>query len=307
MDDELRKELLRKALKEKNKGKKYMVCRYQQKFPDSAEREYIRIINSYMAAEKEILIKYIPLLKQILNEASQFHTDSKKDNENRRKKSRLSVIDNIIVKLTVLFKSIEKEVEAAAGLFDLKRKIDNIANLGQKLTTLEWKKAVRKALGINLLDDYYSGDIYKDLLEKWVSDNVDLIKTAQSNSLDKMKEIVYQNYMKGTTTTDIVKEIQRQYGMTKRHTKLIARDQMGKLNSKISQYKQQDAGIEEYIWSTAGDERVRNSHRELNGKKFRWDSPPLNSDGRRCHPGEDYQCRCIALAVIDIDTVDLPV
>lgn len=42
----------------------------------------------------------------------------------------------------------------------------------------------------NLLDDYYSGDIYKDLLEKWVSDNVDLIKTAQSNSLDKMKEIV---------------------------------------------------------------------------------------------------------------------
>ena len=200
LNDEIRKELLRKALKEKNKGKRYVVCKYQQKFPDSAEREYIRIVNSYMAAEKEILIKYIPLLKQILNEASQFHTDSKKDNENRRKQSRLSVIDNIIVKLTVLFRSIEKEVEAASGLYDLKRKINNIANLGQKLTTLEWKKAVRKALGINLLDDYYSGDIYKDLLEKWVSDNVDLIKTAQSNSLDKMKEIVYQNYMKGTTT-----------------------------------------------------------------------------------------------------------
>ena len=200
MNDELRKELLRKSLKEKNKGKRYVVCKYQQKFPDSAEREYIRIVNSYMAAEKEILIKYIPLLKQILNEASKFHTDSKKDNENRRKQSRLSVIDNIIVKLTVLFRSIEKEVEAASGLYDLKRKINNIANLGQKLTTLEWKKAVRKALGINLLDDYYSGDIYKDLLEKWVSDNVDLIKTAQSNSLDKMKEIVYQNYMKGTTT-----------------------------------------------------------------------------------------------------------
>ena len=200
MNDELRKELLRKALKEKNKGKRYVVCKYQQKFPDSAEREYIRIVNSYMAAEKEILIKYIPLLKQILNEASQFHTDSKKDNENRRKQSRLSVIDNIIVKLTVLFRSIEKEVEAAAGLYDLKRKINNIANLGHKFTTMEWKKAVRKALGINLLDDYYSGDIYKDLLEKWVSDNVDLIKTAQNNSLDKMKEIVYQNYMKGTTT-----------------------------------------------------------------------------------------------------------
>lgn len=200
MNDEIRKELLRKALKEKNKGKRYVVCKYQQKFPDSAEREYIRIVNSYMAAEKEILIKYIPLLKQILNEASQFHTDSKKDNENRRKQSRLSVIDNIIVKLTVLFRSIEKEVEAAAGLYDLKRKINNIANLGHKFTTMEWKKAVRKALGINLLDDYYSGDIYKDLLEKWVSENVDLIKTARSNSLDKMKEIVYQNYMKGTTT-----------------------------------------------------------------------------------------------------------
>ena len=200
LNDELRKELLRKSLKEKNKGKRYVVCKYQQKFPDSAEREYIRIVNSYMAAEKEILIKYIPLLKQILNEASQFHTDSKKDNENRRKQSRLSVIDNIIVKLTVLFNSIKKELEAAAGLYDLKKRIEDIANLGQRLSALEWKKAVRKALGINLLDDYYSGDIYKDLLEKWVSDNVDLIKTAQNNSLDKMKEIVYQNYMKGTTT-----------------------------------------------------------------------------------------------------------
>ena len=260
-----------------------------------------------MAAEKEILIKYIPLLKQILNEASQFHTDSKKDNENRRKQSRLSVIDNIIVKLTVLFKSIEKEVEAAAGLFDLKRKIDNIANLGHKFTTSEWKKVIRKTLGINLLEDYYSGDIYKDLLEKWVSDNVDLIKTVQNKSLDKMKEMIYQNYMKGTATTDIVKEIQRQYGMSKRHARLVARDQMAKLNSKITQYQQRDAGIEEYIWSTSEDEQVRDSHRELNGKKFRWDNPPLNSDGRRCHPGEDYQCRCIASAVIDIDTVDIPV
>ena len=68
-----------------------------------------------------------------------------------------------------------------------------------------------------------------------------------------------------------------------------------------------DAGIEEYIWSTTGDERVRDSHRELNGKKFRWDTPPENSDGRACHPGEDYQCRCIGRPVFKKSTLNLPI
>lgn len=58
MDERLRKELLRSELKERNNGKKIIRCKYRPKYPDSAEREYVRLINAYMTIEKEVLIKY---------------------------------------------------------------------------------------------------------------------------------------------------------------------------------------------------------------------------------------------------------
>lgn len=307
MDDEFRKELFREELRKKNKGKKSVSCKYRPKYPVSAEREYLRMVNEYMAIEREILMKYIPEIKQILNEGTRYHADSKKENEEKRKIARFSVIDNTIVQLTILFKTIKRELDAAFGLYDLKREINKIANLDHKLTIREWKKAVGKTLGINLLDDYYSGDYYREMLEKWVSNNVELIKTVSGQSLEKMKELVYQNYMKGSTTTGIVKEIQRQYGMSKRHAKLIARDQTAKLNADITESQQRDAGVSRYKWSGVMDQRERKSHRELEGKTFSWDNPPDVGGDRRCHPGQDYQCRCCAIPVFDIDTLDLPV
>lgn len=41
LDERLRKELLRSELKERNKGKKIIRCKYRPKYPDSAEREYV--------------------------------------------------------------------------------------------------------------------------------------------------------------------------------------------------------------------------------------------------------------------------
>ena len=260
LDERLRKELLRSELKERNKGKKIIRCKYRPKYPDSAEREYVRLINAYMTIEKEVLMKYIPEIKQILNDGTQLHTDSKKDNEKKRRTARFSALDNTIVRLTILFKAIQRELDSAFGLYDLKRQINRIANLDHKLTVREWKKAVSKTLGIDLLDDYYSGEYYEQILEKWVSDNVDLIKTVPNQSLERMKELVYESYMKGSTTTNIVREIQRQYGMSKRHAKLIARDQTAKLNADITESQQRDAGVSKFDWSGVMDRRERKSH-----------------------------------------------
>ena len=103
--------------------------------------------------------------------------------------------------------------------------------------------------------------------------------------------------------------LEQHYSVDRRHAKLLARDQIAKLNGDITQQQQQDAGVVEYVWSTSGDSRVRPSHAALNHKRFRWDDPPVVDEktGRRCHPGKDYQCRCCALPVFNIKTVDLPV
>lgn len=55
-----------------------------------------------------------------------------------------------------------------------------------------------------------------------------------------------------------------------------------------------------YIWKTQDDDKVRRSHAWLNNKKFLWSNPPItNKEGTRNHPGGDYNCRCIAIPVID--------
>ncbi|MFZ4125047.1 MAG: phage minor head protein [Rickettsiales bacterium] len=52
-----------------------------------------------------------------------------------------------------------------------------------------------------------------------------------------------------------------------------------------------------YIWRTAGDGKVRASHAANEGKIFAWDTPPPTG-----HPGEDYNCRCKAVAYIQGST-----
>ena len=44
-----------------------------------------------------------------------------------------------------------------------------------------------------------------------------------------------------------------------------------------------------YVWRTRGDERVRLSHAQNDGRLFAWDEPPATG-----HPGEDFGCRCTA-------------
>lgn len=308
MDDSVRKIILREQLEKKCHGKKTVRSKYKMKYPDSAEREYLRTVNEYMAIEKDVLMKYVPEIKRIINEGTpKFNTDAKNENDRKRRLVRFSEIDNTIRRLQMLFESIQKELDSAFGMYDLKRNIEKIAGLDHKLSIREWKKAVNKTFGIDILEDYYSGDFYGEMIEQWVSQNVDLIKTQPKESLGRMKELIYKDYMSGKSTSNIVKELQAQYGMDKRHAQLIARDQTAKLNSEITQSQQRDAGVSKYEWSGTLDRRERDSHRALEGKVFSWDNPPETEGGRRCHPGEDYQCRCCALPVFELDNLDLPV
>jgi SPP1 gp7 family putative phage head morphogenesis protein len=117
-----------------------------------------------------------------------------------------------------------------------------------------------------------------------------------------------EGYLAGKSNTAVGREIQEEYGMGRRHAQFIARDQIAKLNADLCQAQQKDAGVEEYVWSTSGDRRVRERHQELDGNRFKWNDPPIVDErsGRRCHPGQDYSCRCVALPVFNLPELNLP-
>lgn len=279
--------------------KKEIRARMPQRFPMTAEREYLRFTNSYMRELKKILQEELPTLKteykRQIKEAESMRNDGIFD--------LAGFIADFIARIHGKMMGRLNEMEESGSMLKMLRKIGMIA----KSTEIsEWKKQVRKTLGVDIYEDYYNGDFFASELENWVNDNVGLINTIPENMLGRMQKIILDGYNNGRSTTDITEQIQESYQISKRHARLIARDQMGKLNARINRKLHEDAGVHKYEWSDSGDQRVRESHRRLNGQIFEYSNPPETDDGRHCNPGEDYQCRCVDLAVFDFDTLTLP-
>ena len=57
----------------------------------------------------------------------------------------------------------------------------------------------------------------------------------------------------------------------------------------ISERRQRALGIDQYIWRSRDDAKVRHTHAEHDDKVSDWDNPPESG-----HPGQAYNCRCFA-------------
>lgn len=298
MDDmNLNRETLKRCKKRFGRHQ-VLYGKYDPKIPESAEREYIRLTNEYLKILKDELGKELPNLKEVYrkNREEDISNGIRRDSET-----------DIQLAVSRIFSKIQNKVIEKVSTFNLRGRLEFLANLNRKLTVREWKKVIKTTLGVDIREDYYLGEFYLKELQEWMNENVDLIKTIPEETLDKMRNIINEGYSSGKTTTRMTRDIQSIYRVSKRRARFIARDQVAKLSGRIQKAQQEDAGITEYIWSTTGDERVRDSHRSLNGKKFSWGDPPENSDGRKCHPAQDYGCRCIGRPVFNRNTINLPI
>lgn len=303
MDEQTKEQAVKKFY-----GHDRLKAKYTPQIPAALEREYKRIINQYMRLLKEEFEKELPNLKQIYrqeladNEESRlYHTDS---------------ATGLFIAIEKMFQNISNSLITRVAKYNLHAKLEALAARGQKLSIAEWKKAIKATFGLNLKEDVYSGDVMRQMMQTWTEQNVDLISTIPHDTLGKMKEIIYDGFDKGKPTKDIAREIQMAYGTSKAHAQFIARDQCAKLNGEIQRSQQQSAGVTHYIWSCSKDERVRDCHAELDGKMFDWNNPPEMwyetkagrvYTGRFCHPGEDYQCRCVGRPVFDASTMNFEV
>lgn len=134
----------------------------------------------------------------------------------------------------------------------------------------------------------------------FIEDNIRLIRSLTGDQISIVRDVITDAGVSGRSASDITKDLQERLGITRSRANLIARDQVLKLHSNLTKTRQTTAGIRQYVWTTSSDERVRPYHFDLNGTTQAWDNPPITAeDGSQNHPGEDYQCRCIAFPVID--------
>jgi SPP1 gp7 family putative phage head morphogenesis protein len=95
--------------------------------------------------------------------------------------------------------------------------------------------------------------------------------------------------------------------------RLIARTETQKASTALTQARSEDLGVEWYVWETSQDERVRRSHRKMQGTICRWDDPP-NPERLVGEPakhggypaGDIYNCRCYPAPLLRYEQVSWP-
>lgn len=127
-----------------------------------------------------------------------------------------------------------------------------------------------------------------------IEENVALVENAMREMSADLARELQDAISRGERPDAIVSIFEHRLGVSESRLKLIARDQTSKAQGELSKIRQEALGVKRYMWSTSGDERVRASHRALDGQIFSWDNPPPEG-----HPGEAVNCRCIAAPLLD--------
>lgn len=143
----------------------------------------------------------------------------------------------------------------------------------------------------------------REQLTRELTESLDLaVKDFTQDMVKDLRQLVEENALTGLRTDKLARIIEAKFGVSKRKAEFLADQETGLLMAKYRQARYQDIGVQEYIWSTSHDVRVRPDHAALDGRRFNFNSPPVcdRATGRRCNPGEDFRCRCVPRPIVNL-------
>lgn len=140
-----------------------------------------------------------------------------------------------------------------------------------------------------------------DTMQRLLRENVGLITSIPLEAAQRVHRLATEQITTGQRASVIRDEILRSEDVAKSRATLIARTEVARSASLLTQARAQFAGSDGYIWRTSQDFDVRHSHAEMEGKYVRWNQPPRLSDGTRTHAGQIFNCRCYPEPVIPND------
>lgn len=129
-----------------------------------------------------------------------------------------------------------------------------------------------------------------DVLQAIIGENVGLIKSIASRNLTQVQTVVMQSVQQGRDLATVTKNLQHEFGVTKRRAALIARDQNNKATATITKTRQQQLGITQAKWRhSGGGKEPRQSHLHADGKVYDIEKG-MYLDGKWTWPGVEINC-----------------
>lgn len=133
----------------------------------------------------------------------------------------------------------------------------------------------------------------------FTAENVGLIRSIPTDYLTDVEKTIHRAMAQGQRHETLAKELEERFSVSESKAKLIARDQVLKFGGALMKMRQQNAGIDSYIWRAAMDERTREAHAEFDGNTYTWaEGAGDGSAEEGTHPGEAVQCRCWAEPIL---------
>jgi len=138
-----------------------------------------------------------------------------------------------------------------------------------------------------------------EVLRRMMNEQVSLITSLPREAAERVHRLTLEGISRGTRADSVAKEILYTGHVTRSRANLIARTEVARTTTNLTAARAKFVGSEMFIWRTAGDTDVRRLHRQLEGKAFRWDDPPVAGEhGEHALPGNIYNCRCVPEPII---------
>lgn len=280
--------------------------------PRFVEKEYEKFLLSMVRdIEESVKTRIVPLLPIWVGENRVDDNFSKQTITHKISRDAFDEeLDGIIAGMTADF---------AEQANNSRPQIVTWGNNAEQFNNQEWHRIINRVASIDL---FVQEPWLIPLMDNWVSENVRLVKNLSNKAIDDIEGTVRRGIQAGKRSKTIERELigtgklkpvsVEQFESTasvikktKNRARLIAVDQIGKLNGKLTERRQVDLGIDKYIWRNMMDRRVRGNpsglypnstfdHWKREGEVFEWSKPP--ADG---HPGQAIRCRCFAEPVFE--------
>lgn len=193
-------------------------------------------------------------------------------------------------------REISREIDKAQARID---EMIKTISFNYDLPLFKMDKDIEGDIGIGIIPEM-TESMKKKILEGYTKDQIRNIKNWAPEQVERLRRMTERVLMEGSDRglTEIILE---EWGVSYRKAAFLARQETNLFFSEYSMSRARDAGIRRYRWSTSHDRRVRQRHRELDGKTIDFDRPPVVDikTGRRAHAGEDFLCRCGKIWILD--------
>jgi SPP1 gp7 family putative phage head morphogenesis protein len=135
-------------------------------------------------------------------------------------------------------------------------------------------------------------------MRKALEEQVHYITSLPRDAAERVHKLTTEAIVSGRRAEDIAKEIMASGSVSKSRAELIAQTEVARTATALTQARAEYVGSEGYIFRTSMDAAVRPSHKKMEGKFVRWDSPPT-LDKMVGHAGQFPRCRCWCQPLID--------